>query len=291
MAASALIPTKRTIRFPSGRTSSVSTDAPAPNLICLPGRSALPGFPIATQVSAPAGWMSRSSAGAPDGRVPSRRACRTRVVLSTRRSPGGMSRARSPKWASSSVCFAGAAPADRCTIRSRLPPRSGDGSWAISSVGSSYSKSVVRKGSGVKDGGLDGRWLESESAVGQGSGTAAPGSPLQKALLNQIGLVHILQSSGILADGYGHCPQAYRTPAELFDDGGQNASVHVVQPELIHIEPGKGRAGYLGGDPAVRFDFGIIADPGEQAGCHPGSSPAAPGNLVGAGLVDGHAKD
>ena len=56
----------------------------------LPGWSALPGFPIATQSPPGSGWISSTSAGAPDGRVPSSRAWRTRVVLITSRSPGGM---------------------------------------------------------------------------------------------------------------------------------------------------------------------------------------------------------
>ena len=56
-----------------------------------PGLSALPGFPMAIQVPSVDGWISSTSAGAPEGRVPRRRACRTRVELRTSRSPAGMS--------------------------------------------------------------------------------------------------------------------------------------------------------------------------------------------------------
>ena len=49
-------------------------DVPGPRLMRLPGWSALPGFPIATQSPPGSGWISSTSAGAPDGRVPSSRA-------------------------------------------------------------------------------------------------------------------------------------------------------------------------------------------------------------------------
>ena len=78
-------------------------DVPGPELIRLPGWSALPGLPIATQLPSASGWISSTSAGAPDGRVPSSRAWRTRVVLSTRRSPGGMRLVRSVNRESTST--------------------------------------------------------------------------------------------------------------------------------------------------------------------------------------------
>ncbi len=172
IASSTLAPITRTTRCPSGRTSTVSTATPSPSTICLPACIALPGFPIAIQVPSVPGWMSSTSAGAPEGRVPSRRAWRTRVVLRTRRSPGAISDPICAKCESTSTepCTARLSPVSisgwrnvplarrggrpsrrvprrssgvisrrsaRNTTSSRLADRSASGSWATSSGGRS----------------------------------------------------------------------------------------------------------------------------------------------------------
>src|SRR5262245_44918350 len=109
-------------------------------------------------------------------------------------------------------------------MRSRLPPRSGIGSWAMSSGGRSYSKSAVRslRKSAVKDRGLPGGRSQAKPTIRQRRGAAAARGPFEEALLDEKRLVDLLQGSGIFADGHGHGPEADRTAAELLDDGAEN---------------------------------------------------------------------
>ena len=114
------------------------------NLLTTASFSALPGLPIAIHVPSAPGCSSSTSAAAPDARVPTNRACLTRVLFTTSRSPAGMNSGKSPNLRSSSrfgrPAFRPSAP----TITSiRLFPRSAAGSCAISSGGSSYSNADV----------------------------------------------------------------------------------------------------------------------------------------------------
>src|SRR3989454_2034483 len=119
----------------------------------------------------------------------------------------------------------------RSNTNSRLPVRSGSGSWAISSGGSSYSKSEVRYmrmrnvECGVRNGraGVDSafrtphsaltvkdRWLvrgsgrsKSEMPVRGPRGASAARRAGEKALLHQERLVHLLEGAPVLSHGGG----------------------------------------------------------------------------------------
>src|SRR6185503_6945401 len=121
--------------------------------------------------------------------------------------------------------------------RSLLPARSVRGSWAMSSGGRSYSKSEVRSGSGVKDGCLSCRRLEPEATIGQGRGAAAALGAFQEPLLDEIGLIDVLQGSGILTHGHRYRAEPDRAAAELLDNDRKDPGIHVIQPELVHVEP------------------------------------------------------
>src|SRR5713101_6959877 len=94
---------------------------------------------------------------------------------------------------------------------------------------------------------------KSEMSVRGPCGTAAAGRAREKALLHQEGLVHLLERAGVLAHGGGDGREAYRPALELLDDGLQDPAVHVVEAELVHVEPferlGRDRRGNLAPGP------------------------------------------
>src|SRR5918995_5581938 len=91
-------------------------------------------------------------------------------------------------------------------------------------------------GSGVKDRSLAAGRREAEAPIRERRRAAASLGALEKSLLNQIWLIYVLECSGILPNRYGYCAKAHRTSAELLDDGAENPGIHVVQPELVHVE-------------------------------------------------------
>ena len=62
-------------------------------------------------------------------------------------------------------------------------------------------------------------------------------SPLEEALLDEVRLVDFLQRPGILAHRHGDGAQPDRAAAEFLDDGREDPRVHVVEAELVHVEP------------------------------------------------------
>src|SRR5207247_8861001 len=80
-------------------------------------------------------------------------------------------------------------------------------------------------------------WAETTMLVRACGGTAAAGRAGAKALLHQERLVHFLERAGILTHGGGDGGEPDRSTLELLDDGLQDPAVHVVEPELVHVEP------------------------------------------------------
>src|SRR3989475_1954459 len=59
----------------------------------------------------------------------------------------------------------------------------------------------------------------------------------EEALLHQERLVHLLERPRVLAHGGADRLQSHGAALELLDDRLQDAGVHVVQSELVHVEP------------------------------------------------------
>src|SRR5438046_8611720 len=59
----------------------------------------------------------------------------------------------------------------------------------------------------------------------------------EEALLHKERLVHFLERARILTHGGGDGGEPDRSTLELLDDGLQDPAVHVVEPELVHVEP------------------------------------------------------
>src|SRR6266699_5783386 len=224
-------PTKRTRRKPPPRTSTISTALSSPNVTRRPGLSLPPGCPIASHVPSVSERTSRISVVFPDSRFPWSLAGITRDVLSTSTSPTGI------RSAMSLNCRCVMVPVARSSTSKRLAARSGRGSWAMRSAGRSYSKSEAR--SGIENRWLLGAlgWCETEVAVGRGRGAAAARRTREEALLHQEGLVHLLERARILADRRGDRLHADRPALEHLDDRLEDARVHVVETELVDVEP------------------------------------------------------
>src|SRR4029077_1473456 len=203
-----------------------------PKVTRRPGLSLPPGCPMASQLPSGSLRTSSSFATLPISRLPCSLAGMTRDTLRTSTSSGA-SRSTS---AGKSACRI--LPLARSKISSRLAARSGSGSWAMSSAGRSYSKSEVRN-LAVEDRRLvrGSRGSEAEMSVRGSRRTAAAGRAGQKALLHQERLVHLLQRTRILAHGGGDGGEAPRPALELLDDGLQDPAVHVVEAELVYVEP------------------------------------------------------
>src|SRR2546426_10479654 len=83
----------------------------------------------------------------------------------------------------------------------------------------------------------------------------------------------------------------FRSAVELLDDRLQDAAVHVVEPELVHVEPLERLAGDLGGDLPVGADLGEGAHPLEQPVRDARRAAAAAGDFCDARAAGGHGED
>src|SRR6185312_13508857 len=133
-----------------------------------------------------------------------------------------------------------------------------------------------------KDRRLAGWGREAEAAIGERRGAAAAGRALEEALLDEVRLVHVLQRTRVLADRHGDGAEPHRPAPELLDYGGEDAGVHVVEAELVHVEPRERGAGDRLADPAVAFHLCVIAHPAQQPVGHARGAPAPAGDLAGA---------
>src|SRR2546422_9505319 len=79
--------------------------------------------------------------------------------------------------------------------------------------------------------------LESELSIRGSRGAPAAWRTREEALLHEEGLVHFLERARILTHGGGDGGEPDRSSLELLDDGLQDPAVHVVGPELVHVEP------------------------------------------------------
>src|SRR3989454_3356896 len=73
-------------------------------------------------------------------------------------------------------------------------------------------------------------------AIRAGRRAAAPRRAREETLLHQERLVHFLERARVLAYGGGGRLGADGAAPQPLHDGAQDAPVHVVQPELVHVE-------------------------------------------------------
>src|SRR6185503_12823472 len=78
-------------------------------------------------------------------------------------------------------------------------------------------------------------------------------------------LEHVLDRVALFADRAREIVDADRSAAELVDDGLQELPIHHIQARDVDVEHAQARVGYFASDAALRFHFGVVAHPAQQA--------------------------
>src|ERR1043165_668176 len=102
------------------------------------------------------------------------------------------------------------------------------------------------------------RHLQAEMLVGVTGGDAAARGAHHEALLNQIGLDHVLDRAALLAERRRETFDADRAAIEFLDDRQQELAIHHVEAERIDVEHVERRLGHFVGDAAAGLDLGIV---------------------------------
>ena len=90
-------------------------------------------------------------------------------------------------------------------------------------------------------GASDSTGVEAEVGPGPRGGDPTPGGALQQALLEQVGLVGVLDGVGLLADALGQGGEADRPAGEAAAQHVEDGPVDLVEAEFVdteHLEPG-----------------------------------------------------
>src|SRR5262245_55862548 len=152
----------------------------------------------------------------------------------------------------------------------RASSRRAGGCWAMSSGGSSKSKSEVRS-TRVAATGLEqprlvaGRRDETEMGVGERRGHAAALRALEEAFHDEERLVDVLERVGLLAHHDGECRHADRAAVVLLDEGGEQAAVHLVEAARVDVEEAERALDRTGIEAAVVLHLREVAHAAEQA--------------------------
>ena len=117
---------------------------------------------------------------------------------------------------------------------------------------------------------------------------AAARRALQIALLDEIGLEHILDGLGILADRMREVLQTDGAAREFLDHGEEQLAVHDVEPERVDIEHLERGFGDALRDAAVGFHLGVIAHAAQQAVGDARRAARAAGDLARTFVVQWH---
>src|SRR3954470_8156038 len=224
-----------------GRTGSFSRAAAA----ATGSRGRPRGERAAGRGRGPAGWRSprggrRARPALPSGRSPPPAPCRRRRRRRPpRRSGGARGRARSPvpgrRWGP-------ARRRDRRRAGWRAGRRAPGRAAGAPSGGCRSGPRGACAGSEERPRGA-GALRIAEVLVGPPGGDPAAGGALEEPLLDQVGLVEVLQGPRVLAHRDGQRLEAGGTPVVVLDQRGEDLTVDVVEAELIHLQEAQGAAG------------------------------------------------
>ena len=109
---------------------------------------------------------------------------------------------------------------------------------------------------------------------------APPRRALDEPLLDEVGLVHLLERTGVLPDRDREVGEPRGASAEFLDEGRQDAHVHFVETVPVHVQGVQRPVGDGGSDASVRFDFGEVPGAAQEAVRNAGRAAAAPRDLV-----------
>ena len=120
---------------------------------------------------------------------------------------------------------------------------------------------------------------------------AAARRALQQALLQQVGLDHLLERVALLGQRRRERVDADRPAAVVARDAGEIAPVERVEAELVDLEAGQRAIGEPGVDRAAAADQREVAHAAQQAHRDPRRAPGAPRDLGGAAAGERQAED
>jgi len=124
--------------------------------------------------------------------------------------------------------------------------------------------------SGAARGARELRKAEAQRARGPHAPRHAPSPPpargaLEQPLLEQVGLVGVLDRVGLLTDALGERGEPDRAPREPPAQGVEDGPVHLVEAELVDAEQLEALDCRLAGDRPVAADLDEVPDPAQQA--------------------------
>ena len=108
--------------------------------------------------------------------------------------------------------------------------------------------------------------------IGEGCDHASALRSLDESLHDEIRLVHFLDGAGVLADGGGYSADAYRTSAELVDDGQEYLVVNLVEAILVDVERRERQPCYVAVDAYVALHLRKVAHTAQQGVGYTGRS-------------------
>src|ERR1019366_8225344 len=132
---------------------------------------------------------------------------------------------------------------------------------------------------------------DSEMFVGELGCYSAAGSAVQKADLDQKGLVDFFDGVGLLGEHGAQRIQAYRAALVLLDDGEQKFAVDFVEAVAVNFEHAERRLGGGQIDGAGGTHLGVVAHAAQQAVGDAWRSTRAACDFDGAGTIDAHAEN
>ena len=122
-------------------------------------------------------------------------------------------------------------------------------------------------------------------------GHPAARGPHQESLLEQIGLVDVLDRVGLLPHRHGQGREAHGPAAEFLADRREDVAVQAIEAGLVHLEQLEPVARHLLVDASCTAHLGEVADPLEKAVGHARGAARARGDDLGARVVHVHLED
>src|SRR5207249_2257602 len=119
----------------------------------------------------------------------------------------------------------------------------------------------------------------SEVRVGEGGRHPALRGADEEPLLDEEGLVDVLDRVPLLPDRGRERVEADRPAGELVDDGEEQRAVHLVEARLVDVEEPERVPRDLTRDEPAGADLGEVAHPTEEAVRDPRRTTRAPGDL------------
>ena len=127
--------------------------------------------------------------------------------------------------------------------------------------------------------------------IGLHGDTAASGRAVQKADLQQIGLVNVLQRDAFFADGGGKGLQTHRAATEIADDAFQHPSVGAIQTQPVDFQRRQCHIGHMAIHAAAALDLRKVPDTLKDAVGDTGGTAGAPRDLHRTGRLNVYAQN